>query len=131
MCCTTYNNVAYVRKGIVMNENNTDAQLLSNTNTTFERAQSTHNRAVVSVLGKNRCGIVAKVATILANNDADILDISQTIMSSIFTMTMVVDLSEVTVSFAEIQEALDKLGETLHVQITMQREDVFTYMYRL
>ena len=52
-------------------------------------------------------------------------------MSSIFTMTMVVDLSEVSVSFAEIQESLNKLGETLHVQITMQREDVFTYMYRL
>lgn len=98
---------------------------VSDAQTTLDRAQSTHNRAVVS------CGIVAKVATILANNNADILDISQTIMSSIFTMTMVVDLSEVSVSFAEIQESLDKLGETLHVQITMQREDVFTYMYRL
>ena len=104
---------------------------VSDAQTTLDRAQSTHNRAVVSVLGKNRYGIVAKVATILANNNADILDISQTIMSSIFTMTMVVDLSEVSVSFAEIQESLDKLGETLHVQITMQREDVFTYMYRL
>lgn len=121
---------AIIHTGRVIMDHNS-SHTVSDAQTTLDRAQSTHNRAVVSVLGKNRCGIVAKVATILANNNADILDISQTIMSSIFTMTMVVDLSEVSVSFAEIQESLDKLGETLHVQITMQREDVFTYMYRL
>ena len=88
-------------------------------------------RAVVTVLGSDRSGIVAAVAGALAEADANILDISQTILQGIFTMTMLVDLSPSTVAFAQLQERLEGLSKELGVQITMQREEVFKFMYRL
>lgn len=92
--------------------------------------QST-NRAIITVLGSDRSGIVAAVAGILAEHDVNILDISQTILQGIFTMTMLVDLEGAKVEFAVLQSQLDELSHTLGVQITMQREEVFRYMYRL
>ena len=89
------------------------------------------NRAVVSVLGSDRPGIVAAVSTDLAQADANILDISQTILQGIFTMTMLVDLSAGESDFADLQSRLAELQEQLGVQIMLQREDVFRYMYRL
>ncbi len=89
------------------------------------------NRAVISVLGSDRSGIVAAVAGALAEHNANILDISQTILQGIFTMTMLVDLEDANVSFSELQARLDELAQTLDVQITLQREEVFRYMYRL
>ena len=92
--------------------------------------QST-NRAIITVLGSDRSGIVAAVAGILAEHDVNILDISQTILQGIFTMTMLVDLEGAKVEFSVLQSQLDELSHTLGVQITMQREEVFRYMYRL
>ena len=92
--------------------------------------QST-NRAIITVLGSDRSGIVAAVAGVLAADDVNILDISQTILQGIFTMTMLVDLSVSNSSFAEVKDALDALSGKLGVQITMQREEVFRFMYRL
>ena len=92
--------------------------------------QST-NRAIITVLGSDRSGIVAAVAGTLAEYDVNILDISQTILQGIFTMTMLVDLESAKVEFAVLQAQLDELSHTLDVQITMQREEVFRYMYRL
>ncbi len=89
------------------------------------------NRAVVSVLGSDRPGIVAAVSAVLAQADANILDISQTILQGIFTMTMLVDLSAGESDFADLQSRLAELQEQLGVQIMLQREDVFRYMYRL
>ncbi|MEE0026911.1 MAG: ACT domain-containing protein [Atopobiaceae bacterium] len=89
------------------------------------------NRAIVTVLGSDRSGIVAAVAGALAEHDANILDISQTILQGIFTMTMLVDLGDADVVFAELQEQLATLSGQLGVQITMQREEVFNFMYRL
>ena len=89
------------------------------------------NRAVVSVLGSDRPGIVAAVSAVLAHADANILDISQTILQGIFTMTMLVDLSAGESDFADLQSRLAELQEQLGVQIMLQREDVFRYMYRL
>lgn len=89
------------------------------------------SRAIITVLGSDRSGIVAAVAGALAEHDANILDISQTILQGIFTMTMLVDLGEATVVFAELQEQLACLSKELGVQITMQREEVFNFMYRL
>lgn len=88
-------------------------------------------RAVVTVLGSDRSGIVAAVTGVLAQADANILDISQTILQGIFTMTMLVDLSPSTVAFAQLQEQLEALSKEIGVQITMQREEVFNFMYRL
>lgn len=91
----------------------------------------TQVRAIVNVLGKDRFGIVAKVSTLLALHEVNILDISQTILQDIFTMTMFVDLENCTIEFSELQDALRELGQELHVQITLQKEDVFSYMHRI
>lgn len=94
-------------------------------------ANETASRAVVTVLGSDRSGIVAAVAGALADAKVNILDISQTILQGIFTMTMLVDLAGASEEFDVIQERLDELASALGVQITMQREEVFRYMYRL
>ena len=87
-------------------------------------------KCVISVLGKDRSGIVAAVATKLSENNANILDISQTILDGIFTMSMVVELDEAKTSFDALRQALLALEETLGVQVRVQREDVFKFMYR-
>ena len=89
------------------------------------------NRAIVTVLGSDRSGIVAAVTGVLAGHEVNILDISQTILQGTFTMTMLVDLAEVKTDFSELKGALDALSERLGVQIRIQREEVFRYMYRL
>lgn len=88
-------------------------------------------RIVVTVLGADRSGIVAAVATKLSENNANILDISQTILDGIFTMSMVVELDEAKTSFDALRQALLALEETLGVQVQVQREDVFKFMYRI
>lgn len=88
-------------------------------------------RAIITVLGSDRSGIVAAVTGALADHDANILDISQTILQGIFTMTMLVDLASTNVSFSELQDQLSELSGRLGVQITLQREEVFNFMYRL
>ena len=87
------------------------------------------SRAIITVLGSDRPGIVAAVAGALSEREANILDISQTILQDIFTMTMLIDLGSA--SFSELKARLEELSESLGVQITMQREEVFRYMYRL
>ena len=88
-------------------------------------------KCVVSVLGKDRSGIVAAVATALAECGANIDDISQTILGGIFSMTMMVTLDVEVADFNTAQERLDAVAEDLGVQITLQREDVFQYMYKI
>ena len=92
-------------------------------------SQATQTRAIITVLGGDRPGIVAAVAQALAERAANILDISQTILQGTFTMTMLVDLASA--DFSELKGRLDELAGELGVQITMQREEVFRYMYRL
>ena len=94
-------------------------------------ADAASGRAIITVLGSDRSGIVAAVAGTLAAHDVNILDISQTILQGIFTMTMLVDLGASDVDFARVQEELAACAESLGVQITLQREEVFNYMYRL
>jgi ACT domain-containing protein len=93
--------------------------------------ETDQNRAIITVLGHDRSGIVAAVATALSQHDANILDISQTILQGTFTMTMLVDLAPSDVEFSQLQEQLDSLSKEIGVQITMQREEVFKFMYRL
>lgn len=88
-------------------------------------------RCVLSVLGKDRSGIVAAVSGILAQKGANIDDISQTILDGIFSMTMLVDLDPKVADFNEVQEALEQAGQELGVQIIIQREDVFQFMYKI
>ncbi|MBQ6490975.1 MAG: ACT domain-containing protein [Atopobiaceae bacterium] len=96
-----------------------------------EESATSSGRAIITVLGSDRSGIVAAVAGALARHEVNILDISQTILQGIFTMTMLVDLSASTSGFSEVKDALDALSSELGVQITMQREEVFRFMYRL
>lgn len=86
-------------------------------------------KCVISVLGKDRAGIVAGVAVLLAECGANIDDISQTILGDIFSMTMLTTLDPEVADFNTVQERLKKKGEELGVQITIQREDVFQFMY--
>lgn len=97
--------------------------------TTSAAAKTSEDRAIITVLGGDRPGIVAAVAGALSEREANILDISQTILQGTFTMTMLVDL--VGTDFSELKGHLDELSEELGVQITMQREEVFRFMYRL
>lgn len=88
-------------------------------------------RAVISVFGKDRVGIIAGVSTVLADCNVNILDLSQTIMQEIFTMVMLVDVSGAIISFAELAERLDKKGQDLGLLIKIQHEDIFNSMHRI
>ncbi len=87
--------------------------------------------AILSVLGEDRVGIVAAVSNVLAASGANIEDIRQTIISGIFSMTMLVTIDEEVTSFDEVQSRLTKTSDELGVQITLQREDVFRFMHRV
>ncbi|MDW7672903.1 MAG: ACT domain-containing protein [Bacillota bacterium] len=89
------------------------------------------NKIIVTVLGKDRVGIIAGVANTLAGLNANILDISQTILQDFFTMIMVVDITNCNVEFSSIKEKLDETGEALGVKITAQSEKVFDFMHRI
>lgn len=88
-------------------------------------------RCVLSVLGKDTSGIVAATSTILADAGANIVDISQTILGDIFSMTMIVELDEGIATFNDVQESLTAKGEAMGVQIILQREDLFQAMYKI
>jgi ACT domain-containing protein len=87
--------------------------------------------AILSVLGEDRVGIVARVSGVLAESRANIEDIRQTIIGGIFSMTMLVTVDEDAISFDELQKRLADVGEDIGLQITLQREDVFRYMHRI
>lgn len=88
-------------------------------------------RAVITVIGKDRKGIIAGVSTALAKCDINILDISQTILQEYFTMIMLVDLSEMTVKFDELNDILDAKSKELGVSIRTQHEDIFNSMHEI
>ncbi len=88
-------------------------------------------RCVISVLGKDRSGIVAAISNVLAQKGANIDDISQTLLDDIFSMTMLVRLDTEVAEFNEVQEALAQVGDDLGVQVILQREDVFQFMYKI
>ncbi|MDP2182201.1 MAG: ACT domain-containing protein [Actinomycetota bacterium] len=90
-----------------------------------------HTPAILSVLGEDRVGIVAGISKVLAESGANIEDIRQTIISGIFSMTMLVTVDEDATPFDELQRHLSQVGEGLGLQVTLQREDVFRYMHRI
>ncbi len=88
-------------------------------------------RTIITVVGKDTVGIIAKVCTYLADTKINILDISQTIVSDYFNMMMVVDRSSATKSFDEMSDELAKIGEEIGVVIKCQREEIFDMMHRI
>lgn len=87
-------------------------------------------RAVVSVIGKDKVGIISKVTTVLAENNMNILDISQTILQEFFTMMMIIDVTE-NENLNKVRTALDKVGNEMDVQINLQLEEIFQAMHRI
>lgn len=88
-------------------------------------------KAIVTVIGKDTTGIIAAVCTLLAENKINILDISQTVMEGFFTMTMLIDMKECVVDFADISDKLKTKGEEMNLSIRVQREDIFDKMHRI
>lgn len=89
------------------------------------------NKVIITVVGKDTVGIIAKVCTYLAENHINILDISQTIVSEFFNMMMVVDDSKATKDLSEVITDLDAIGEGIGVVIKCQREEIFDKMHRI
>jgi ACT domain-containing protein len=88
-------------------------------------------RTVITVVGKDKVGIIAKVCTYLADNRINILDISQTIVQGFFNMMMIVDATEAPKGFEEISEELEGIGTEIGVTIRAQHEDIFDKMHRI
>ncbi len=88
-------------------------------------------RAIITVLGKDTVGIIAKVCSYLAERQINILDISQTIVQGYFNMMMIVDMNASTVQIDTAVDELAKLGEDIGVMIKIQREDIFDMMHRI
>lgn len=88
-------------------------------------------KAVLSVIGKDRIGIIYNVSHILAENKVNILDINQTILQEYFTMMMLVDLSTMSCHFNELKKKLDLLGNQLGLSINIQHEDIFNSMHKI
>ena len=88
-------------------------------------------KTIITVVGKDKVGIMAKVCTYLADNGINILDISQTIVSGFFNMMMIADMGEKQDAFEQVRTELDELGQSIGVQVRIQREDIFDMMHRL
>lgn len=89
------------------------------------------NRTIITVVGKDTKGIIAKVCTYLADNNVNILDISQTIVQEYFNMMMIVDMTKMEKPFVQAADELTKLGEGIGVQVKCQREEIFDVMHRI
>lgn len=88
-------------------------------------------KAVVTVVGKDRVGIIAQVCTQLAEFNVNVLDISQTVMQGYFTMMMVVDVAAANVPLAQLAKELEEKGKQMNLSIRLQRQDIFDAMHRV
>lgn len=88
-------------------------------------------KAIISVIGKDKVGIIAGITTELAKFQINILDITQTIMEEYFTMITSVDISKMNVSFEKVKQSLKEKGKELGVEVNIQREEIFNSMHKL
>ena len=88
-------------------------------------------KAIVTVVGKDRVGIIASVCTKLAQYNVTVMDISQTVMQGYFTMMMAAEVSGCNVPLAELAQRMDELGASMGLSIRVQREDIFQSMHRI
>ena len=89
------------------------------------------NKTIITVVGKDTIGIIAKVCTYLAHNNINILDITQSIVNEFFNMMMIVDMQQMQKPFAQVADELAKLGEEIGVEVKCQREEIFNMMHRI
>lgn len=88
-------------------------------------------KAIITVVGKDTVGIIAKICTYLAENDMNILDISQTIVQEYFNMMMIVDVTSQEKAFSKVSAELEAIGEEIGVKVKCQLEDIFEKMHRI
>ena len=88
-------------------------------------------RAVITVIGKDMVGILAKVSLICSDSNANVLEVTQTIMQDLFAMIMLVDISKLNIDFLALSDKLTALGEELGLSIHVQHEDIFNSMHRI
>ncbi len=96
-----------------------------------QTSAKTSDKAIITVLGKDTVGIIAKVCTYLSENNINVLDISQTIVQGFFNMMMIVEMNESEVSFSRCSEELDRIGAEIGVSIKCQKEEIFEKMHRI
>ncbi len=89
------------------------------------------NRTIITVVGMDTVGIIAKICTYLANNHINVLDISQTIVDGLFNMMMIVDLAQTEMPFEQCQKELGQIGQEIGVEIRAQKEEIFRMMHRV
>lgn len=88
-------------------------------------------KTIITVVGRDTVGIIAKICTYLAENQVNILDISQTIVKEYFNMMMIVDMQRSKKDFGTLAEELEQIGEHIGVTVKMQHEDIFNKMHRI
>jgi len=88
-------------------------------------------KAVITVIGNDKVGIIARVSALLSECNVNILDITQTIMQDIFTMVMITDVSNVNIKFTELVDKLADLGKEMGLDIRCQHEDIFNSMHKI
>lgn len=93
--------------------------------------EAMEGRAILTSFGMNRPGVVANITKCLSDSGCDILDISQKIMQEFYTMIMLIDITNSSNNFREIQDSLSGVAEELKIKIFLQHEDVFNYMHRI
>ena len=89
------------------------------------------NKTIITVVGKDTVGIIARVWTYLAENKINILDISQTIVQEYFNMMMIVDTNQMDKHFGQMADELETLGGEIGVDIKCQKEEIFDKMHRI
>ena len=88
-------------------------------------------RAVITVIGKDMVGILAKVATICAERGVNVLEVTQSILQDMFAMIMMVDITKATVEFSTLVDAMEKIGQEMGLKIYVMHEDIFNSMHRI
>ncbi len=99
--------------------------------TIYKIWETNMKKTIITVVGKDKVGIIAKVCTYLANNKINILDISQTIIDGFFNMMMITDTTDAEKSTKDIRHELHQIGEEIGVSIHVQHEDIFEMMHRI
>ncbi len=88
-------------------------------------------RAVITVIGKDMVGILARVSTICAENGVNVVEVTQSILQDLFAMIMMVDISKCTVSFSELSDRLTAIGSDMDLTVHVMHEDIFNSMHRI
>jgi ACT domain-containing protein len=99
--------------------------------TSKETASPPTGRAIITIIGSDRVGIIAGISNVLAEANVNILDISQSVIREFFTMIMMVDLAGAAISFHALSELLTRKGQELSVRVEIQREEIFKAMHRV